>query len=141
MIFSLPGEQRIKALQLACAKELGLTIPQTLISNSPDAIRSFLAQGGANRRFIAKPFRPFIWKGDSDDYVSHTAIVRGSDLPGDMLLQASPMIFQEYAPKEFEVRITCFGSKLIAAKLNSQAMSEATIDWRPFHPETLRSNH
>jgi glutathione synthase/RimK-type ligase-like ATP-grasp enzyme len=47
------------------------------------------------------------------------------------------MIFQRYVPKSFEVRVTCFGATLVAAKLDSQAHASSRVDWRAISPTRL----
>ena len=59
--------------------------------------------------------------------------------------------FQKEIKKKYELRVTCFGDYLVAAKLNSQVHRDGKIDWRaipsgelevePYYlPESLAQN-
>lgn len=127
-----------KALQLQFARAIGLHVPRTCISNSPDRIREFVQYFSANGGCLAKPFRGGMWKSGEDVYVSYSAIVTLADLPADFYTRSAPMIFQAYIEKAFEVRITAFGSTLVAVKLHSQNDSRTKIDWRTVSPDLLK---
>ena len=118
-----------KVLQLAAARELGFTLPDTLISNDPQRIREFLRrheQGGA----IFKSFRPVTWESEDRLAMLFTARVTEAMLPEDALLRLAPGIFQACVPKACELRITCMGDELIAARLDSQSTHHGRTDWR-----------
>jgi hypothetical protein len=118
-----------KVLQLAAARELGFTLPDTLVSNDPARIRGFLRRhekGGA----IFKSFRPVTWESEDRLAMLFTARVDESMLPDDALLRLAPGIFQARVPKACELRITCMGDELIAARLDSQATDHGKTDWR-----------
>ena len=125
-----------KAFQLAVARRCGLTTPETLITNSPDRIRRFLAAHEAGG-IVAKPFSPTVWQAQEHEFVGRTARVTEEMLPADPLLRACPMIFQPALSKQFEVRVTCFGRTLVAARLDSQAHVSSQIDWRAISPRRL----
>ncbi|UIJ87230.1 hypothetical protein LZK77_04415 [Rhizobium leguminosarum] len=124
-----------KPFQLMMAKRAGFIIPDTVVSNDPAVIQKFVESGDETR--LAKPFSPTVWKGRDGDFVTRSAIVRPDDLPGNVFLQACPMIFQSYVEKSYEVRITCFGSQLVAVRLNSQQIDAARVDWRAVSPAKL----
>jgi hypothetical protein len=118
-----------KLVQLRAAVDLGLTVPATLISNDPQRIRAFLNRheaGGA----ICKSFRPVTWESDDLVAILYTSRVSPAELPCDQILQLSPAIFQAYVPKAFEVRVTCMGAELFAARLDSQRTATGLVDWR-----------
>jgi hypothetical protein len=118
-----------KVLQLVEARALGFRLPATLISNDPRRIRTFLREHRAGGT-VFKAFRPVTWE-SHDRYASlYTARVTEAMLPDDALLRASPGIFQAYVPKACELRITCMGGELMAARLDSQATSVGQTDWR-----------
>lgn len=118
-----------KVLQLAAARELGFTLPDTLISNEPARIRRFLREherGGA----VFKSFRPVTWESSDCLAMLFTARITEAMLPDDALLRLAPGIFQACVPKAHELRITCMGDELIAARLDSQATPTGKTDWR-----------
>jgi glutathione synthase/RimK-type ligase-like ATP-grasp enzyme len=119
-----------KVLQLAVARELGFSLPETLVSNDPARIRRFVREW-AHAGTIYKSFRPATWK-KSDDRLAAlcTARVDEAMLPEDAMLQLGPGIFQAYVPKAYELRVTCMGDEVIAARLDSQATQDGKVDWR-----------
>lgn len=130
----------LKAVQLLEAVRSGLSIPPTLMSNDPDAIRSFLDEADAA---IYKPFYPAQWEHGENVAVLLTSEVRVGDLPDDEVLRSTPGIFQRRVPKAYELRVNCLGDTLIAAGLRSQEAEITRLDWRasaaqlPVEPATL----
>ena len=53
------------------------------------------------------------------------------------LIRHTPGIFQKAVPKAFEVRATVVGTRIFAARIDSQAQDETRLDWRrrPFDVE------
>ncbi len=118
-----------KILQLHVARQVGLSVPPTLVSNDPQRIRHFL---WAHQRSgtIFKSFKPVTWESSDRIAVLYTSKVDIGALPEDEVLRMSPSIFQAYVPKAYELRVTCMGDELIAAKLDSQATRDGRVDWR-----------
>lgn len=128
-----PKESAIRAnsklLQLKVAAECGMTIPTTLCSNNPQDIRYFLLKHEEDG-VIYKPLSPAFWFEEEQMRIAYTSKVSFLELPNNKLLQVAPGIFQKEIKKKYELRITCFGDYLVAAKLNSQNHTEGKIDWR-----------
>jgi len=59
-----------------------------------------------------------------------SSLVTEEDLPNDLLLQAVPGIYQVLVPKAYELRVTAIGDVFVAAKLDSQVVPSARLDWR-----------
>ena len=123
-----------KPLQLLTAKNSGWLTPDTLIGNDPSEITHFVKRSGVS---LAKQFSPTVWKGSNGDLVTRSAVVASTMLPHDKILGACPMIFQDYIDKAFEVRITCFGERLVAVRLDSQKSEASKVDWRAISPSRL----
>jgi hypothetical protein len=107
-----------KLVQLQVAHEVGLTVPETLVSNDPQQIRRFVALH-EGRGIIFKPFKPATWESDHRVATIYTSRISARDLPGDDVLKICPGIYQAYIPKAYEVRVTCMGGEAIAARLES----------------------
>lgn len=119
-----------KILQLGEARRAGLAIPETLISNSPDQIRSFLDTHSSDG-VIYKPFAVTDWREDDGRILGTlTTVVAEDSLPDDDMLAATPNIFQRRIPKAYEVRLTIMGGHAVAVKIDSQAHPEGDVDWR-----------
>jgi glutathione synthase/RimK-type ligase-like ATP-grasp enzyme len=111
-----------KALQLRVAQEAGLAIPRTLISNDVAAIRQFVAQHGAERT-VYKSFSA------TERHWRETRTLKPQEV--DLLESAryAPVIFQEYIPAQYDLRITAVGEELFPAAIYSQTTSYP-VDYR-----------
>lgn len=119
-----------KMLQLHVAQEIGLRIPETLVSNSPKAIRSFLT-GQEKAVSIYKPFYTMHWALDGGDIASlPTTAVSAEQLPSDPVLRMTPGIFQRRLNKAFEVRATFFGRSCVAVKIDTGEQAVDSADYR-----------
>jgi len=117
-----------KLLQLKIANNLGMKIPNTLISNDPFDIKKFINQ--KNGKVVYKTLYPMTWISDSEIRLTYTSPISIDDLPADNILQLSPGIFQNLITKNYELRVTYFGVHYIAVKIDSQAHDQAQLDWR-----------
>lgn len=115
-----------KAAQLYVARQVGLEIPPTVITNDPEEARRFASQWN----------KQIVYKAHSQSFnlepgkVLYTGIVSDSEIKDLDLIEISPGIFQKYVNKAYEVRVTVVGSRIFAGKINSQASAETAIDWR-----------
>jgi glutathione synthase/RimK-type ligase-like ATP-grasp enzyme len=117
-----------KAIQLQEALAVGLKVPPTLCSNDPEKIRTFLDR--YEGQAIYKPFYPAQWVKKRGSALLFTAEVGQDDLPEDEILRLTPGIFQKRIEKDHELRITCIGERLVVAKLLSQEIPSARLDWK-----------
>ncbi len=116
-----------KPVQLKLAQRNGLMIPETLISNRPEAIRAFIDR---HPSVIHKPLIGAAWEENDKTLSTYTARVRIDDLPGDDLLRAAPGIFQAQVKKKFEVRAQFFGASCFALKIDPSRIEYGEMDWR-----------
>lgn len=105
-----------KLFQLHCAQEVGLRIPETLISQDPDTIRQFSDEHGG--KVVIKPVkgRPSV--------PNKTQVVDPREAP-DAVLNSCPTIYQEYIGGTTHLRAHVFGDDVHAATLDSP-----DVDWR-----------
>lgn len=120
---------RSKIVQLKLAQVCKFTLPETLISNSPEHIKSFI-KSHDKQKVIYKPFAPSFWPEKEGIKISYTDKIGLNDLPSDSILQAVPGIYQKYVEKKYELRVTCFGTYISAVKIDSQQHSLGQTDWR-----------
>jgi glutathione synthase/RimK-type ligase-like ATP-grasp enzyme len=127
-----------KLLQLKLAAQCGMTIPVTLCSNDPKDIRYFLLKH-ETEGVIYKPLCSNFWFENRQVKAAYTSKLSFLDLPNNELLQLTPGIFQKEIKKQYELRVTCFGDYLVAAKLHSQGHPDGKVDWRaiPFGEMSL----
>lgn len=106
-----------KLLQLRIAREIGLTVPRTLVSSDPAQIREFTrAQGGT---VIAKTLTGM------PGMALEAGRVRLDSLTNDDELALSPTIYQQEIAGEDHLRVMVFGDRVHAARISS-----AALDWR-----------
>ncbi|MDI9273807.1 hypothetical protein [Stenotrophomonas sp. PFBMAA-4] len=117
-----------KARQLTLAARSGLKIPMTLMSNSAREIRKFVSEqkGGA----VYKPLHPGFWNESNRSLVQYTTPVTNEMLENSSALELCPGIYQETIQKKYEIRANFFGSKIVAARIDSQAQEDTKSDWR-----------
>ena len=128
----LIGVPRLEQLRLA--QELGLTIPETLVTNSPSEARRFVARhpgGVANKRLtnIMRPIRGFAI---SYQLLTTRIDLEALDAADPASIRFAPTVFQEYVPKDVEVRANVLEDRVLSAEILSQEDPQTTIDWRDY---------
>ncbi|MBZ5531633.1 MAG: hypothetical protein LAO20_09395 [Acidobacteriia bacterium] len=116
-----------KSVQLLLARKCGFHVPRTLMSNSPAALKSFLAPHGG--RTICKAFFPHVWKKEGSDAMAVTEAFELSPetLPADQVLTYAPAIYQEMVVKQFDVRTVLMGPNIYSFVLHDP---QGSLDWR-----------
>ena len=128
-------EANTKPLQLAHALKAGFRVPETLVTNDPEAVRAFLAERGG--QVVFKPLTLSMWRSGDDFRAPYSRLVTEADLVDDDLLRAAPGIYQEPVPKAYEVRLTMMGHRPLAARLRSQETAGGRLDWRRSYGELV----
>jgi hypothetical protein len=104
----------LKAVQLHHARAVGLSIPDTLISNDSDQVRAFAQRHEG--KIIGKPFYTHLWS--TGDITQTTAVcpLSASDLLNDDSIRIAPTIYQPLIHKVSDVRVTVIGHRLFALR-------------------------
>jgi hypothetical protein len=106
-----------KILQLSVARSVGLTVPRTLISTDPSAVREFTrAHGGT---VIAKTLTGLLGTSLEAGRVSLDS------LDNDDEIAVSATVYQEEIPGTDHLRVMVFGEKVHTARIRS-----GELDWR-----------
>lgn len=116
-----------KPLQLATARESGLTIPPTLITNSPDAVRAFAGDVGG--RVVCKPVASPVFIEDDQLKTVYTHRLTEADLDDLRGIDTTAHLFQSWVDKAYEIRLTVAGDRLFAAEVHAGS-DAARTDWR-----------
>lgn len=111
-----------KAYQLRVAQDIGLRIPDTLITTEPEAARRFVDARG-HRTVICKSFAATAeeWR--------ETRLLGDDELAALDNVRYAPVIFQEYIPAVYDLRVTVVGEAMFAAAIHSQS-TEYPVDFR-----------
>lgn len=122
-VFSI-REAESKIYQLIVAKELGLKVPDSLITNDPQDAIDFIK---ASPRII-KPIKTGLIDEKEGSKVIFTSIFNS---PKEIERIAScPTYFQDFIDKTADVRVTVVGNKVFPALILSQEFQETKVDWR-----------
>ncbi|NBE50745.1 ATP-grasp ribosomal peptide maturase [Streptomyces boluensis] len=116
-----------KPLQLATARTCGLAVPPTLITNSPDAVRTFSGDVGAP--IVCKPVATPVFIEDDQLKITYTRRVTEDDLDDLRGIDTTAHLFQAWVDKAYEVRLTAVGDQLLAAEIHAGS-DAAHADWR-----------
>jgi hypothetical protein len=110
-----------KFLQLQCAAEVGLRIPKTLVTNSPERVMSFHEDTRNNTVF--KQFTGIDWQFIGTQRLTKDAL-RHLDC-----VTACPVIFQEEIKKVADIRVNIVDGKAFPVIIQCKR-SDTTLDWR-----------
>jgi hypothetical protein len=114
--------------QMAIAVRVGLNIPATCVTNSPEQVRRFIKAN--NGRVIGKMQSSFAIYREGVEHVMFTNRISEADLEDMDGLKYSPMMFQQEIEKKLELRVTITGDKIFTYAIDSQQSEKAKVDWR-----------
>jgi MvdC family ATP-grasp ribosomal peptide maturase len=121
-----------KLLQLRAARESGLDIPPTLLTNDAARARDFYETEGG--RVVAKLLRPLsVSMGDAPFFV-YTSDVRAEDIEALDSLRHCPVVFQRKIEKRRELRVAYVAGRVFAGALDASASARGRTDWRLAEP-------
>jgi glutathione synthase/RimK-type ligase-like ATP-grasp enzyme len=106
-----------KLVQLRAAQAAGFAVPQTLVSQDPQAIRAFCA--GLTSPAVIKAVQ------GTPHGQLFTVRVTADHLADDDALRICPTIFQEYVPGTRHLRVLCCGRRTYAVQIETEQ-----LDWR-----------
>ncbi len=117
-----------KLHQLMVARQVGLTIPATLITTDPEKARTFYDEYGGE--VVHKAQSTPIFKINDEYRVTYTTRIQPQHVPLLDMVANCPGLLQKLIPKSFEVRVTVFGDRFFALRIDSQADERTRYDWR-----------
>lgn len=117
-----------KLRQLRVAQEIGLNIPQTLVTNDPSQARKFFSE--LKGKVVVKLLTPLSYSMKGSSFFLYTSKVKEEDLLDAETLSYCPMIFQEQIPKQRELRIVFVDGNFFVGALDASQYSDSTTDWR-----------
>ena len=110
-----------KVYQLRVARKVGLSIPETLVTNRPEEARAFIEQFGVGN-VIRKAFR------NIPEAPRETATIGAADMSLLDSVRFAPVIFQQFVPATLDLRVTVVDGDVFAASIASDA--EHAVDYR-----------
>ncbi|MEX2984009.1 MvdC/MvdD family ATP grasp protein [Streptomyces sp. C36] len=123
-----------KPYQWETARQAGLALPRTLVTNRPEKARRFIEEVGVGRTV----FKAFI---AGVDAWRETRLVRAEELEELESVRYAPVIFQEFVPGA-DLRVTVVGDRVFAAEIDASATSypvdmRMVVDETPVRPVAL----
>jgi MvdC family ATP-grasp ribosomal peptide maturase len=125
------AENKLRQLRVAC--EVGLTIPQTLVTNNPEQVRAFFSK--VEGKMVTKLLTPLSYSMKGSSFFLYTSAVKEEDLADLETLRYCPMVFQEQIPKQHELRAIFVAGNIFVGALDASKYAASTVDWRRGTPE------
>lgn len=117
-----------KLYQLKTAQAVGMRIPKTLITNNPRQLKEFYRHMKGN--IVAKMLTPLTISMKGNTPFVFTSRVGPEDLENAEMLRYSPMAFQEFVDKDYELRVIYVDGRLFTGAIQTNVFSQETVDWR-----------
>jgi glutathione synthase/RimK-type ligase-like ATP-grasp enzyme len=120
---------RSKPAQLLMARQLGFSVPATLMTNSPDEAVSFAqaADGGVIVKSIHSAAMPI--GGHDFACITKRLDAQMLDQEGGSIALC-PTQLQEEIRKDCDIRVTVVGDTVFACRIDSQGNEATEVDWR-----------
>lgn len=134
----------LKGSQLQHAAQLGFEVPRTLITTDPEEARAFYEACGGQIIFkvMSDPFlgaskvaQKHPDQPPPEPYGTYTTLITESEVALLDSVRVVPCLFQEYIPKQVELRVTVIGNDIFAAEIHSQEHEKTRVDWRHYDVE------
>ncbi|SMF04226.1 ATP-grasp ribosomal peptide maturase [Streptomyces sp. Amel2xC10] len=116
-----------KPVQLAAARACGLNVPRTLITNRPEEVSAFAAEIGGP--IVCKPVASPVLVENGRLKSVYTHCLTPEDLEDLRGINTTAHLFQAWARKDHEVRLTVVGERMFAAAIHAGSAA-AHEDWR-----------
>lgn len=116
--------------QLRLAESMDLAVPKTLVTNDPKQAREFFDE--CNGNMVLKTFTGWLGPVSRRPRAVYTSRILPEHLEQLDRVSQLPCLFQEYVPKDVEVRVTIIGKRVFAAEIHSQLSPISKDDWRRY---------
>lgn len=131
-----------KAHQFRVARDVGLPLPATIISNSPERVMTFYREW--NGRIIYKTLVPMLWNTSRANYgCVRTTVIEDPEILATSDLMSAPGIYQQVIDKSAEVRVTIFGRTVLALekRFPGRSPDSLDVDWRMMQRGAVYRRH
>ncbi len=119
-----------KGYQLKLAREVGLSIPETFITNNSHEVMHLFN----GKRVIYKTLSSYFTEKQA---IYSSEITKENVLSSHEAITMAPGIFQQYCEKKHELRVTVVGNKIFTVRINSQSKPSTLVDWRRDPEESM----
>ncbi len=116
-----------KPKQLRLAKQVGFSVPETVITNEKESVQRLFSAGDV----VAKPLKQaLLEEQDGPGRVIYTSVVQSYFEIDDKALKLAPVIFQRKLSKQFDLRVTVVEDRVFSVAIKSQEFEQTKTDWR-----------
>lgn len=138
--FHVIDRMQLKLRQLQVAAQLGFSIPDTVVTNSPTALLQLWRE---RSHIVSKLAGPTAFNRTlGTEMARYTDVVNATDLIHAAALKLCPLTFQEHIEKAVEIRVTVVGDIVFSAEIRSQETWRTRVDWRRYdHASTRYALH
>ncbi|MBV9142344.1 MAG: ATP-grasp ribosomal peptide maturase [Pseudonocardiales bacterium] len=119
------AQAEYKPVQFAAAREAGLTLPPTLVTNDFHAVRKFAKEVGP---IVYKPLSGVQYKHATGRDFIYTQRVDIENLDAESI-GITACLFQRWIEKDYEVRLVVVDGRCFAARIDSSS-ERGRLDWR-----------
>lgn len=116
-----------KAFQLEIVSELGINMPQTIITSRCDAAIDFF-ESRRIQRCVYKSFSPYMPPNATMAYTTELEVAELSRREFQETIDTTPGIFQELIEADHELRVTVVGDEVFTARIDTP--NRQLVDWR-----------
>ena len=119
-----------KIEQLSRARQIGLAVPDTLLTQHPEAVRQFWTKH--KNKIVVKPLSSgYIERQDKvNDTVIYTSLVSNEEIENIELICGCPTLFQEAISKSSDIRVCYLDGSITAVELVSLTDGQQILDIR-----------
>lgn len=125
--------------QIKFALEMGMYVPDTIVTNNPSDLINFYEKHRGNICF--KLQKGAAVRTSEGNKIVYTNKVTWEQMKSASLVSGHPSLFQEYIDKDFEVRIIATDKTTTGIAIHSQDSEVSKIDYRRYDLENVRYNH
>ena len=117
-----------KVEQLCVSRELGMKIPETIVTSEQSSVRRFMER--LDGKLICKAVKHGFMYGEAKTELAPTQRIGPAYLDSFDDFVPVPMIYQREIEKVFDIRVIVVGTDVFATAIHSQAHKETEVDWR-----------
>jgi glutathione synthase/RimK-type ligase-like ATP-grasp enzyme len=128
-----------KLLQLQMAAELGIQVPDTIITNDASELIEFCRRKGGEIAVKLLKGNHFKRASDEQQMLAYTQRMNEAALQERKdAIALAPVFAQEYVEKDYELRITFVAGQLFSCAIYSQTSDRSRTDWRRYDLENVK---
>lgn len=128
-----------KLFQMNAASNVGLRVPDSIITNSPEELLFFCREHGGEIAVKMISGHVFSMVGRNKTFYIYTQKVKEKELLKRIEnIKLTPILAQEYINKQIELRVTIVNREIFTCAIYSQNSERTKNDWRRYDFENVK---